>query len=307
MATYKVIQDIEAEDKLIWLFSFRQFVYLLIALLGGYISYLFFVIHAWFLDIFILPFVIFFGVLAYPLGKDQPTEVWVLAKVRFFFKPRKRIWTQDGTKELVTITVPKKIEKIKTNGLEQEEVKSRLKALASTLDSRGWAIKNVTDIPFSQLSGDASENERLLSPVSKTSSDEDFSTPENDLFNEEQNPVSQKMEDLIVNKEDRHHQEILKRMDNIRKQNSEKKAALFNKELIKENPVVKPDNLAIQKIKDNQRKSFIPTTENTATQKNKNPDIINLSRSDGLSISVLSHEADKLESKDQQEISFNLH
>ena len=71
MAVYKVPQDVEAEDKLIGPFSFRQFIYLIIALiaiaLGWGLSQLFIP-----LAIIPLPIVVFFGALALPLRKDQP-------------------------------------------------------------------------------------------------------------------------------------------------------------------------------------------------------------------------------------------
>jgi hypothetical protein len=81
--------------------------------------------------------------LLYLLEEIRPTEIWALAKINFLFKTRKRVWDQSGIKELVTINVPKKIERILTDGLSQSEVKSRLNALASTLDTRGWAVKHV--------------------------------------------------------------------------------------------------------------------------------------------------------------------
>ena len=40
MATYKVIQDIEAEDKLVGPFSLRQFIYACIAVLCGYFCFI---------------------------------------------------------------------------------------------------------------------------------------------------------------------------------------------------------------------------------------------------------------------------
>ena len=65
MAEYKVAQDVEAEDKLIGPFSFRQFIYLIIAAVA--------VALAWglgqiFIDLAIipLPVIIFFTVLALP-------------------------------------------------------------------------------------------------------------------------------------------------------------------------------------------------------------------------------------------------
>ena len=39
MAVYKVPQDVEAEDKLLGPFSFRQFIYLVIAVLAGGLAY----------------------------------------------------------------------------------------------------------------------------------------------------------------------------------------------------------------------------------------------------------------------------
>ncbi len=95
------------------------------------------------LPIFVIPALL--GLfLAIPWSSDQPTEVWVLAKLRFKMKPKTRIWDQAGLQELVTITVPKKIEHQLTNGLDQTEVQSRLRALAETIDTRGWATKNAT-------------------------------------------------------------------------------------------------------------------------------------------------------------------
>src|SRR5947209_2869322 len=105
MATYKVLQDIEAEDKLIGPLTLRQFIYALIAASNGYITFLVVTKGVPFLAIIFLPIVLGSAFFAWPWSRDQPTEVWALAKIRFLVKPRKRIWDQSGTKELVTITV----------------------------------------------------------------------------------------------------------------------------------------------------------------------------------------------------------
>lgn len=143
MATYTLIQDIEAEDHVLGPLTLRQFIFAMITVFLLYVCFLVTSQGAAFLLVIFLPPTIFFGFFALPLGRDQPTEVWALAKIRFLFKPRKRIWNQSGVKELVTITAPKKVEPVRTDGLSQYEVSSRLQALASTLDSRGWAVKNV--------------------------------------------------------------------------------------------------------------------------------------------------------------------
>lgn len=142
MASYKVPQDVEADDKLIGPFSFRQFIYLIIVA-GG-------ITIAWFLSqLFIplaiipLPIIIFFGALALPLRKDQPMETYLAAIVSFYLKPRKRIWEPDGQVALVEITAPKVVEVQRTKDLSQDEAERRLSYLASVVDSRGWAVRGV--------------------------------------------------------------------------------------------------------------------------------------------------------------------
>lgn len=163
MATYKVIQDIEAEDHILGPLSLRQFIYGLIAAFLLYLCFICITKGLAFVVIILLPPALFCAFFAFPFGKDQPTEVWALAKIRFLFKPRKRIWNQSGVKELVTITVPKKIEVQLTDGLSQMEVKSRLRALADTIDSRGWAVKNAVSGMYVQPSATRGDSDRLIS------------------------------------------------------------------------------------------------------------------------------------------------
>ena len=125
MAEYKVAQDVEAEDKLIGPFSFRQFIYLIIAAVA--------VALAWGLgQIFIglaiipLPVIIFFTVLALPLRKDQPMEIYVAAIISYRLKPRKRVWSPDGIESLIEITVPKAVDEHLTKDLSQMETEKRL-------------------------------------------------------------------------------------------------------------------------------------------------------------------------------------
>lgn len=161
MATYKVIQDIEAEDKFVGPLTLKQFIFGMIGIFFGYLSI--FALQKGFpyaLIVFVPPMLIGFF-LAVPWSKDQPTEIWLVAKLRFYFKPRRRIWDQSGIEELVTITAPKKEEKQLTDNLSQTEVKSRLQALAKTIDSRGWVVKEAEYMPAYQQNTD----ERLISPA----------------------------------------------------------------------------------------------------------------------------------------------
>lgn len=163
MATYKVIQDIEAEDKFLGPLTLKQFIF---GAAGVFFIWLnIFALQrgaTWLLALFVPP-MLFAFFMAIPWSKDQSTELWVLAKLRFYFKPRVRIWDQTGLQELVTITAPKKIEKQLTNNLSQGEVVSRLQALADTIDSRGWAVKNASF--EAAAAGLNPHNDRLVNPT----------------------------------------------------------------------------------------------------------------------------------------------
>lgn len=145
MAVYKVPQDVEADDKLLGPFSFRQFLYLIVAIMG--------IAMGWGLSrlllplaIIPLPIVVLFGALALPLRKDQPMEVYLAALLSFYLKPRQRLWKADGIQSLVEIVVPKTIEERRTKELSEYEAEKRLSYLANLVDSRGWAVRGV-DVP----------------------------------------------------------------------------------------------------------------------------------------------------------------
>ncbi len=193
MAQYKVIQDIEAEDKLIGWLSLRQFIYAVITIVSGFLAVRLFLTSFWPIGFIFVPPALFFGLLSAPLGGAQSTEIWLLAKIRFFLKPRRRIWDQTGIKQLVTITAPKKQEKQLTKGYSQDEVKSRLKTLATTLDTRGWAIKNATNMyPGAQTSS----SDRLVD-IAALSGSVVAAEPAADMLDPAANPRAKSMDDLI--------------------------------------------------------------------------------------------------------------
>lgn len=214
MATYKVIQDIEAEDKLVGPFSLRQFIYGIIVAVLGFIIFKLFLVN----PLFALPFLppmILFGFLAAPFGHDQSSEVWLLAKIRFFLKPRMRIWNQSGLQELVTITVPKKVEQVLTNGLNQYQVQSRLQALAQTIDTRGWAVKGVNVNMFtSPVYVANNDSDRLLGPQNLDTTVPEFDiTPRDDMLDAANNPVAQQVDQLMRASDLAHRQQIMDSMN----------------------------------------------------------------------------------------------
>ena len=219
MATYKVLQDIEAEDKFVGPLTLRQFILAGIAFVGAYLSFLFLTKHLWFLDIPLAPITLLAGFLAWPWGRDQPTEVWLLAKIRFFFKPRRRIWDQTGIQELVTITAPKHEESYVSDNLSQNEVKSRLKALADTIDSRGWAVKNASVNLYTQPAYASSQQptDRLieLSDFTHEVPSTDVQAAD-DILDEHNNPTAQHLQQMITESSQAHRAQTLKNLEEIR-------------------------------------------------------------------------------------------
>lgn len=154
MAVYKVPQDVEADDKLIGPFSFRQFIYLIIVAISGALAYGLSTIFLA-LAILPLPFIIFFAALALPLRKDQPMEAYLSAVVSFYFlKSRKRFWQPDGIDSFVTIIPPKDSERILTKDLNEDEATRRLSYLADLVDTHGWAIRGAGTLPDTSISTD---------------------------------------------------------------------------------------------------------------------------------------------------------
>jgi PrgI family protein len=219
MATYKVIQDIEADDKLLGPLSLKQFIFALVAV--GF-AFLGFILvsksHNLLLAVPVLPFIVVFGILAAPIGGYQSTDVWLAARIRFFLKPHKRVWFQSELKNLVNITAPKKEEKIYTDGLNQDQVRSRLKVLADTLDSRGWAIKDPSlNVAFEPDYVGASDD-RLISTSSfpQPVQSVDISMAD-DILDEESNHVAQNFTSMVAAAERAQKEALRAKMDELRK------------------------------------------------------------------------------------------
>jgi hypothetical protein len=207
MAQYTVIQDIEAEDKFVGPLTLKQFIFAGGATVLLYLSFILITKHLWPLTLVLVPPALVALFLAWPWGRDQPTEIWLLAKLRFAFKPRRRIWDQGGLQELVTITVPKKVEEHLTNGLDETQVRSRLQTLAQTIDTRGWAIKGVSsnlNASDDRLSG------MSALPVNPALVPDDNSA--DDILDARNNPLAQQM-NRLVEASDKNHRQVL--MDQI--------------------------------------------------------------------------------------------
>jgi hypothetical protein len=156
VAVYKVPQDVEAEDKLIGPFSFRQFIYLIVVAISGFVGFLLAQVLLP-LAIIVLPVILLFGALALPLRKDQPMETYLLAVIRFYFKPKRRMWDPEGAASHIEITTPPTQEHSLIKDFDQEVAQQRLDYLARVMDSRGWSLKGVNKTNESISAGVAAE------------------------------------------------------------------------------------------------------------------------------------------------------
>lgn len=252
MATYKVLQDIEAEDKFVGPLTLKQFILAGIAALSAYLSFFLLTKGLWILVIPLVPVFLFSGFLAFPWGRDQPTEVWLLAKIRFALVPRRRIWDQTGIQELVTITAPKHVESYVSDNLSQTEVKSRLKALADTIDSRGWAVKNAavnmyTPPSFGQ---NVQSTDRLVeaSAIAREVPPVDIGAAD-DIMDEQNNPTAQHLNQMINDSSQAHRQATLETIQHAREEKPTKKPSKSKASFMPsfDLPFAKPDTKSLTK------------------------------------------------------------
>lgn len=308
MAVYKVPQDVEADDKLIGPFSFRQFIYIIIAVIA--------IALAWGLaQLFIglaiipLPIIILFGALALPLRKDQPMEIYLAAVVSFYLKPRKRLWQPDGIQSLVEITAPKVAEVHRMKDLSQSEAEQRLSYLANIVDTGGWAVRGVgAGVPDSAMQNDVFYAAQQTEDVLDTHSG-----------------VAQTIDTMISQADARHRKEIVQRMQQptpppvqaaptppVAVTPAVPQAAVPTDPHLVYNPyptsmhqsVINPLGAApMQNISSTPPEEPSKTTSNspaTTSETVVSPGIINLANNSDLSIETIAHEANRIRQKEHE-------
>lgn len=318
MAVYKVPQDVEAEDKLIGPFSFRQFIYLIIVAIAGFMAWL---LSRIFIGLIIvpLPVILFFGALALPLRKDQPMETYLTAVVRFFLKPKKRMWSPEGAVNLVEIVAPKIVEKHYAKDLSQEDAQSRLDYLARVMDSRGWSTRGV-----------ASANDSLNDVVVAEAEQVEDVLDENA-------PVAQSFESMIEHQDEQRRLEMIERIKQAKaappspqpapapRPQSYPQAPVEPDPHVQFNPypssmhqrVILPEEeqqLKAQSVAPASTQTTVPTTTNNNNAQTTDqtvptqvsPDILKLANNSDLSISAIAHEAQRLTGSDSGEVVISL-
>lgn len=275
MATYKVPQDVEADDKLLGPFSFRQFVYLM--LVGGLVVAAVGLFQVFpLLAIIPLPFAFFFLIMALPLKKDQPMETYLAALLSFYTKPRKRFWMTGQSGSTILIATPKKVEENRVRNITEEEAGHRLSFLAAIVDSEGYAIKNAS------------------SPMR----DEFYAEAYNavDMFDRS---GTNRLNHLITKEQQERHEEVVNQMRAALQQQS---TASTSRPTI---PSVINSEHVIQPL------SRPATTNNTIVQPSIAPDqtaqMHNLAHNSDFSVETIQQQADRIRRENETEVYVPLH
>ena len=311
MAQYKVPQDVEADDKLLGPFSFRQFVYLLIA--GGLIALAVGLFQLFpLLAIIPLPPVLLFVALALPLKKDQPMETYLAAIVSYYLKPRTRFWMPGQRESTIRITAPKKVEESRTRDITGEEATHRLSFLADIVDTGGYAIKGAGNNPM---------REDLIAEANATA----------DMF--EGNHFNN-LSNVIQKDETERHAEVVREMQQAI--NETENIAMSNVQLEKRFAEMKPtvsvgspqqqmQNMSVSREEIFNSPTVIlpnsPVVEKPVEKSNKvnresaekapiippKPSIIELANNDAFSVETIAKEANRINRKDEGEVFISLH
>jgi hypothetical protein len=290
MAQYKVPQDVEADDKLLGPFSFRQFVYLLIA--GALLALAIGLFQLFpVLVIIPIPFILFFLALALPLKKDQPMETYLAALLSFYLKPRKRTWKSGQRETTINITAPKIVDDIRTKDITSEEATNRLSFLANIVDTEGRAIKNV---------GTGSQVNDELKMEAKTANDmfenyqyDNLEKTIADDENKRHAEVVNKMKEAIAENENITHEVVKKQEDNqsAREANYGSPTIVMPGAPIKNTPVEKSNVVYPKKTEKTQAK----------------PSIMELANNPDFSVATIAKEANRINRKEDGEVFISLH
>lgn len=319
MAVYKVPQDVEAEDKLVGPFGFRQFVYLGIAGGSGFVAYLLFRI-APVMVVIPLPIIFFFIILALPLRKEQPMETYLLALLRFYLKPKLRLWNPDGTITYVEIVVPKRVEQKLTKDLMGETATDRLDYLARIMDTRGWSLKGQPAAPSASVQASIAAEAQSATDVL----DEDAE-------------LAQSFATKIAQKDQERRQQVMTQMrqaakappkpaapaksaqgpapasdDNVVVPDFNPYPSSMHQRVIHpmgDQPAPAPAAAQAQPktVAEPAAKSQPTQPASSAMPQAVSPDIIRLANNDDLSISAIAHEAHRLAEQSGDEVVINLH
>ena len=313
MAQYKVPQDVEADDKLLGPFSFRQFVYLLIA--GGLVALAVGLFQLFpLLAIIPLPPVLLLVVLALPLRKDQPMETYLAAIVSYYLKPRTRVWMAGQRESTIKITAPKIVEDNRTRDITGEEATHRLSFLADIVDTGGYAIKGVGASPMrDDLAAEANaavdmfEGHHFDSLNNAIQKDE---TKRHEEVIKEMREAIDETENIAIS-----NAEVKKRFADLRPSVVVKSTAgqqpamampVSREEIFSSPTVILPNSPVVEKPVEKSNRVTQKTTEKISATPPK-PSIIELANNNDFSVETIAKQAKRIKERDEGEVFISLH
>lgn len=210
MGQYKVPQDVEAEDKIIGFLTLKQFIYSVIGVAWGLLTFQLFKSVLFIFVIVGIPPTIIFLLLGLYQRDGQPFESYLIALVNYWFKPRHRVWIKEDLIEVFKIEQPKpKAQEIQRD---PREVRGQLEKLAQIVDTRGWAAKN-PDLSEPEMTPVIDLSDRLAAPpiIAPQAEAKPEVSVEDDIF-DTNNPASQNLNILIENAVKNVHEEAMEIM-----------------------------------------------------------------------------------------------
>lgn len=282
MAQYKVPQDVEADDKLLGPFSFRQFVYLLVA---GVLIAIAVGLYQLFPLLVIIPVppILLFAALALPLKKDQPMETYLAAVASYYLKPRNRVWMAGQKGTTITIMAPKVVDDNRTRDITGEEATHRLSFLADIVDTEGYAIK-----------GGAMTKNHVNAELAAEA------TTVEDMFEASSPALSR----AISQDENTRHSEVIEKMKaEIAKVENINAAAVVQPRSVVAEPAAKVLAQAVPKI------PVEKVVEKSAKSETKptSPSIIELASNPDYSVATIAKEANRIKEREEGEVFISLH
>lgn len=139
MGQYKVPQNVEAEDKIIGALTLKQFIYTVVGVMIGLVSFLTLRKTPVVMLIVGVPPTALFLMLGLYQRQGQPFEALFLSIVSFMVKPRRRLWQKEPIEEVFKIEAPKVVKAVTQR--DPREIRGQLESLSQIVDTRGWGNK----------------------------------------------------------------------------------------------------------------------------------------------------------------------
>lgn len=301
MAQYKVPQDVEADDKLLGPFSFRQFVYLMIA--GALIALAVALFQLFpLLAVIPFPFILFFGAMALPLKKDQPMETYLAAVASYYLKPHNRKWIPGQKEVSIQISAPKKDDSDeRIRSITGEEATHRLSFLADIVDTEGQAIKGVVSSHANmELAAEANQTQDMFETDNYGNIANAIQRDENERHAE----VIQGMRAEIARAESTEiysgnttpptRTPAVSNQANQLKPDFSSQAVVQSNAIINQESTEQPKHVATETIQKNEAES-------------PNPSIMNLVNNSEYTVATIAKEANRIKQKEKGEVYISIH